>query len=121
MDTNTAAAKLLQKIPVVRDENGYFCHPDLLHFWQVTMDGAEHCSKEQWEDLERRAGIKTKIVHLENESPDHPAYVSYFDGCNGDISQWDPSPPPGWWLIDISDNEDGPFAVWATHAEGVVA
>ncbi|MCM2546152.1 hypothetical protein ACVCII_04250 [Burkholderia glumae] len=42
MTNNTTA--LLQQIPVVRDENGYFIHPDLLHFWTVTMDGAEHCT-----------------------------------------------------------------------------
>jgi len=117
MTTDTDAVKLLQKIPVTRDENGYWSHPDLIHFWQVTMDGTEHCTKEQWADLERRAGIQTQIVYLETEPLEHPAYVSYFDNGNGDISEWDQSPPPGWWLIDICDNEDGPFAVWATHAD----
>jgi hypothetical protein len=108
---------ILQQIPIVRDQDGYFIHPDLLHFWTVTMDGAEHCTPQQWEDLEKRAGIKTSIYHLGNESMDHPAYVSYFDNGNLDISAWDPSPEPGWWLIEIGDSEDGPYAVYATHAE----
>ena len=108
--------RILQKIPVVRDENGFWSHPDLIHFWHVEMNDAEHCTKEQWADLERRAGITTQTVYLESEAMAHPAYVSYFDNGSPDISAWDPAPPPGWWLIDICDAEDGPFAVWATHA-----
>lgn len=109
--------RILQKIPVERDENGFWSHPDILHFWQVEMKGAEHCNAVEWEELERRASIKTQIAHLESESMEHPAYVSYFDNGNLDISEWDPAPPPGWWLIDIGDGDDGPFAVWATHAD----
>jgi hypothetical protein len=107
---------LLKQIPVVRDECGYFMHPDLAHFWTVEMNEAEHCTKEQWAALEARAGIKTDVVYLETEPMDHPAYVSYYDNDDPDISAWDPSPPPGWWLLEICDGEDGPFAVWATHA-----
>ncbi|KVL39817.1 hypothetical protein WS96_05495 [Burkholderia sp. MSMB1835] len=109
---------MLQKIPVVRDKDGYFVHPDLLHFWMVTMDGAERCTPEQWVALEAQAGIKTSIYHLENESMDHPAYVSYFDNGNLNISAWDPSPEPDWWLLEIGDGDDGPYAVYATHARG---
>ncbi|ARL38614.1 hypothetical protein BOC49_10990 [Burkholderia pseudomallei] len=109
-------APILQKIPVVRDQDGYFIHPDLLHFWQVTMGGAEGCTPEQWAALEAQAGIKTSIYHLENESMEHPAYVSYFDNGNLDISAWGPSPEPGWWLLEIGDSEDGPYALYATHA-----
>lgn len=110
------ASPMLQKIPFVRDKDGYFIHPDLLHFWTVTMDGAERCTPEQWAALEARACIKTSIYHLECENEDHPAYVSYFDKGNLDISAWDPSPEPGWWLIEIGDSEDGPYAIYATQA-----
>lgn len=116
MTNETTTKPLLQKIPVARDEHGYWSHPDLIHFWQVDMEGAEHCTEAQWKDLERRAGIQTRVVHLESEPMEHPAYVSYFDNGAPDISEWDPAPPPGWWLIDIGDHEDGPFAVWATQA-----
>ncbi|QTD90792.1 hypothetical protein [Burkholderia anthina] len=109
---------MLQKIPVVRDDDGYFIHPDLLHFWTVTMDGAERCTDEQWAALEAQAGIKTSIYHLENENIDHPAYVSYFANGNLGIREWDASPKPGWWLIEIGDSEDGPYAIYATHAQG---
>ena len=38
---------ILQKMPVTRDENGYWTHPDLERFWEVEMAGfrvsdAEH-------------------------------------------------------------------------------
>lgn len=107
--------KLLQQVPVNRDEDGYWIHPDLHHFWEVEMDSAEHCTPEQWAALEARAGIKTQHVHLESEPMDHPAYVSYYDNDDLNISDWNPEPPPGWWLLEIADSEDGPFAVWATH------
>ncbi|WP_322070951.1 hypothetical protein [Paraburkholderia bannensis] len=113
------ATKLLP-IPVVRNEDGYFHHPDILHFWAVTMAGAEHCTKEQWQAFEAEAGAKTQIVSLENEAADHPAYVAYYDRAEG-VSTWNPEPPAGWWLVEISDGEDGPFAVFATHAEAVPA
>lgn len=114
--SKVSAGRMLQRIPVVRDQDGYFIHPDLRHFWLVTMDGTEHCTKEQWAALEARAGVKTQIYHLESENEDHPAYVSYFDKGNLDITAWDPLPEPGWWLIEIGDSEDGPYAVHATHA-----
>ncbi|MCA8048058.1 hypothetical protein [Burkholderia arboris] len=106
---------MLQKIPVVRDQDGYFIHPDLLHFWTVTMDSAEHCTKEQWAALEAQAGIKTSIYYLESEPADHPAVVAYWERGEG-VSLWNPDPEPGWWLIEIGDNDDGPYAVYATYA-----
>lgn len=113
-------AKKLKQIPVVRDEDGYFHHPDIRHFWEVTMGGAEHCTKEQWQAFEAEAGVKTQIVYLETEAENHPACVEYFERGGG-VSLWDPAPPPGWWLVEISDTEDGPFAVWATHDDKVAA
>ncbi|WP_244138750.1 hypothetical protein [Burkholderia sp. BCC1640] len=106
---------MLQKIPVARDQDGYFIHPDLRYFWTVTMDGAEHCSKEQWTALEAQAGIKTSIYYLESEPEDHPAVLAYWERGEG-ISLWNPEPEPGWWLIEIGDSEDGPYAVTATFA-----
>ncbi|WP_233272957.1 hypothetical protein [Paraburkholderia acidisoli] len=76
-------AKKLQQIQVVRDEDGYFHHPDLRHFWDVTMGGAEHCTKEQWQAFEAEAGVKTQIVYLESEDMNHPAYVEYFEKGGG--------------------------------------
>ena len=107
--------KLLQKVPVARDEDGYWIHPDLVNFWQVEMEGAETCSPIQWEELCERAGIITQTIRLESQENSHPAYIAYFGNGSTDISSWDPSPPPGWWLIDIGASEDGPYAVWATH------
>ncbi|RQQ37096.1 hypothetical protein DF118_01545 [Burkholderia stagnalis] len=110
-----SATGMLQKISVVRDPDGYFIHPDLRHFWHVTMDGAEHCTREQWTALEAQAGIKTSIYYLESEPEDHPAVQAYWERGEG-VSAWILEPEPGWWLIEIGDSEDGPYAVYATHA-----
>jgi hypothetical protein len=115
-DYTMTTKPMLHKIPVVRDQAGHFIHPDLLHFWTVTMDGAERCTPGQWAALEAQAGIKTSIYHLESEDIDHPAYASHFDDGNLNITAWDPAPDPGWWMIEIGDGEDGPYAVYATHA-----
>ncbi|MCA8213694.1 hypothetical protein LGN20_07230 [Burkholderia cepacia] len=115
--SKVGSAPILQKIPVVRDQDGYFIHPDLRHFWTVTMDGAEHCSKDRWAALEAQAGIKTSIYYLESEPEDHPAVQAYWERGEG-ACQWDPKPEPGWWLIEIGDSEDGPYAAYATHTHG---
>jgi hypothetical protein len=107
-----------QLLPVTatRDEDGYFRHPALDHFWNVEMDGAERGSPEQWEAWEERNGVETRFAHLESEDMDHPAYVEYFDN-GGNASLWGPAAPSGegWFLINIGDSEDGPFAVFARH------
>ncbi|WP_159085698.1 hypothetical protein [Burkholderia sp. MSMB0856] len=69
---------LLQPIPVTRDENGYFMHPDLRHFCDVTMNGARQCGAFEWKALKARAGIKTSVHLLESEPQDHPAVDAYF-------------------------------------------
>jgi hypothetical protein len=106
----------LRAVEVNRDECGYWCHPDILHFWTVTMDNAEYCTPEQWKALEQEAGIQTTFTRLEYEDMEHPAYVSYFDNDDGNVSGWNPEVPDGWWLLEISDGDDGPYAVFATEA-----
>lgn len=69
----------------------------------------------------RSAGwYQDAIYYLESEPEDHPAVLAYWERGEG-ISLWDPEPEPGWWLIEIGDSEDGPYAVYATHACGVSA
>ncbi|VWD55921.1 hypothetical protein [Burkholderia contaminans] len=84
---------MLRKVLVVRDKDGYFIHPDLRHFWQVTMSGAEHCTKEQRAALEAQAGIKTSIYYLESEAEDHPDVQAYWERGEG-VCQWNPEPEP---------------------------
>lgn len=105
----------LQPVEVKRDEGGYFMHPVLSHFWGVEMDQAENCTPEQWKAWATRHGIETDTAMLESYDLDHPAYVEYFDN-GGNASVWEPEAPgPEWFLINIGDSEDGPFAVYARH------
>lgn len=108
-------ATVLQPVEVVRNEDGYFLHPAVSHFWNVEMAGYEHCTREQWQAFEKRNGIETAYDQLEHYPLDHPVYVSYFDNEDTDISAWQPTPPPGdgWFLITIGDSEDGPYATFA--------
>ncbi|WP_156441340.1 MULTISPECIES: hypothetical protein [unclassified Burkholderia] len=73
-----ATRNVLQPIPVIRDENGYFMHPDLRRFCNVTMSGAKQCGALEWAALEAQAGVKTSVYLLESEPQDHPAVDAYF-------------------------------------------
>lgn len=106
----------LRAMEVNRDDDGYWCHPDLVHFWTVTMNEAESCTPEQWQALEQEAGITTTFAMLESEPIDHPAYIAYFDNGDADISAWEPAVPNGYWILSISCTEDGPYAIFATEA-----
>jgi len=108
---------VLQPVAVVRNEDGYFCHPAVREFWDVDMAGRETCTREEWEAFEERNGIETHLDRLEFYPIDHPAYVAYFDNEDGNVTAWEPTRPSGdgWFLLDISDSEDGPFAVFARH------
>lgn len=106
---------VLQPVEVVRNEDGYFWHPAVHHFWDVEMAGYEACTREQWEAFEKRNGIETYVDLLESYPIDHPAYVAYFDNDDGNVTAWEPTRPPGdgWFLLTIGDSEDGPFATFA--------
>lgn len=108
-------ATVMQPVEVVRNEDGYFSHPAVREFWDVTMDGAEYCKPSEWKDFEARNGIETAYDRLEDYPIDHPARVAYFDNDDGNVTGWEPTPPPGdgWFLITIGDSEDGPFATFA--------
>ncbi|UXU90380.1 hypothetical protein [Burkholderia sp. S-53] len=107
---------ILQPIPVIRDKDGCFMHPDLRHFRDVTLNGAKRCGATEWAALKARAGIKTSVLLLQSEPEDHPAVDAYFVRGEG-VSRWDPVPPSNWWLLAISDDDHGPYALFATHAD----
>lgn len=106
---------LIQPVEVVRDEFGFWTHPDLPSFDEG--DG------EKYHAWRIEQGIRTSLSLLEHEPDDHPAYVSYFEDSCLDISSWNPAPPAGegWFLLAIHDTEDGPVFCWATRAPGGAA
>ena len=102
-------ATMIQASPVVRDKDGWWSHPDIPEF-----DEGDEAKYRQWVSDQ---GLTTFYRMLEDESDEHPAYVSYFDNADPDVSAWNPEPPfgDGWFPLSIHDTEDGPIFVWATR------
>jgi len=102
---------LIQPMPVERDKDGWWSHPGIPNF-DEDMGAYREWLVEQ--------GLETKCKMLESEDESHPAYVSYFENADPNMSAWAPPPPAGegWFTFSIHDTEDGPAWVWARrHAE----
>ena len=101
----------LKPAEVVRDQYGYWSHPEYTKYWdEVIGKGAEHCTTEQWNALERELNIETIRKSLELE--DSKVWQKYVE--SSDASDWQPVKPNGdWFLVSIFCNEDGAFATWA--------
>lgn len=104
---NNRNIEFINPISVVRDPDGYWSHVGVPNF-------------DEGEDEQYKAWLKSQRLviaykMLDGEDDTHPAYVSYFDHGDANISAWDPSPPAGngWFTISIHDTEDGPAWVWA--------
>ncbi|WP_230090863.1 hypothetical protein [Pseudomonas sp. BIGb0427] len=98
--------KLIQRVAVERDENGWWHHPGIPDF-----DGTEDPAPYKAWIAEQ--GLELKTWDMEAELDFHP----YWDGeahCNG----WEPEAPgPEWFLMGIFDTDDGPHVQWARRKE----
>lgn len=94
--------KLIGPVEVVRDKDGWWCHPGIPGF-----GGTEDPAPFKTWVVEQ--GLELKTWDMDSDLVEHP----YFDGachCNG----WEPeSPGPEWFLMGIFDTEDGPHVQWA--------
>ena len=102
--------KLIEAAEVKRDEDGIWYHPDLPEF-----DEGQEKEYRAWIAAQ---GLERTWRSLEEENPDHPAYIKYFDEGDPDCSQWEPAAPAGegWFLLAIGDTEDGPVATYVRRA-----
>lgn len=100
--------QLIQAVDIVRDKDGYWCHP------AVPEDG-DGAALRAWFEAHR---FEVHVDCLEYEAIDHPAYVEYFDN-DGGVLAWEPAAPPGpgWFTLAIYDSEDGPQWLWARRKE----
>lgn len=95
--------KLIQRVAVERDEDGWWQHPDLPAFA---------------EDLEAfHAWLSAQGLELEHWSMerDGPADHPYWDPASPrlDCRGWEPcSPGVEWFLLGIFDSEEGPYVNW---------
>lgn len=101
-------SQLIQAVDVVRDKDGYWCHP------AVPEDG-DGAALRAWFEAHQ---LEVLAFVLWLEDTDHPAYVEYFEN-DGGVSAWEPAAPrgAGWFTLAIYDSEDGPQWLWARRKE----
>ena len=100
-------SKLIEAVPVVRDADGWFWHPDMPDFEEGQEDDVIAWLAAQ--------GLETTYRSLDSEDDSHPAYIAYFEQDGVDVSGWDPAPPSGdgWFTLSIHDSDSGPYWNWA--------
>lgn len=104
-------SKRLEPVDVVRDENGFWQHPDAPDF----VDDDSGLEYKQWFET---LGLEGRLSWLEHEDDNHPVKKGYFEqgivGCLG----WEPPQPEGqgWFLLCIGESDgDGPAAWWVRY------
>ncbi|MFW3895335.1 hypothetical protein [Pseudomonas bharatica] len=96
--------KLIQRVAVERDKDGWWRHPDLPAF-----DGC-------WSELAHwlaQQGLELQRWKMEADIAGHHPYDDGAAHCLG----WEPaSPGPEWFLLAIIDSDDGPCVTWTRRA-----
>ena len=111
----------LEPVELVRTDLGYYCHPTFDLYWHKKFGQAEGCSAEEWQELKNYFGIEVCTVDMEDDiEVGGDLWKSFFDDGDPDVRSWNPTPPlgDGWFLLSISDLEDGPSAMWARKMLG---
>jgi hypothetical protein len=93
-------------MPVVRDTDGHWFHPD----WPARATPDESSE----EPTARALGLELGWVHMESQVSD-AVWDAYSDSNSPDCNAWTPAPPdsdPAWFLTAIFDSEGGPVAHW---------
>lgn len=95
----------IEKLPVERDEMGFWTHPNLPDFGEVV-------SKEALEAFETENHFTVVIQAMENDA-DQQVIDAWFDAGESCID-WEPTPPSrSSFILSIHDTEDGPYVWWA--------
>lgn len=101
--------KPITAMPVVRDENGYWTHPEVDALLDLDFF---------WQELNTR-GMDWFMSFLEYEDEALPAWHRYFEEGSPDIHDWEPYGPwsriDGWFIASIRDTEDGPACLWLRY------
>lgn len=96
----------LLPVPVERDENGYWSHPDF-PMWD------ERNTDEEVKWYLGAQGLELYVAML-SDCEGCQAYDAYFNQDSIDVSTWAPTcHKPDSFLLSIYDNEDGPIALFA--------
>lgn len=93
--------KLIQRVAVERDQDGWWSHPDEPDFDE------DYAAFKAW--LVQQ-GLELKQWHMDSDIGEHHPYDDGECHCLG----WEPEcPGPEWFLLGIFDTEDGPCVSWA--------
>ncbi len=95
----------IKPAPVVRDDNGYWTHPDLPEWDEST-------TKEQIDAWAKENQGAIVVEWMDGDAPQEVA-DRYFEVGDADISYWYPHcAKAGNFLLSIHDTEDGPVALF---------
>lgn len=96
---------VITKLPVERDEMGFWSHPNLPNFGEVV-------SKDALEAFENENNITVVIYSMEGNA-DQEIIDQWFEAGESCI-KWEPTPPSrSSFILSIHDTEDGPYVWWA--------
>ncbi|WP_137009579.1 hypothetical protein [Aquitalea aquatilis] len=98
---------VLASVEIERDQYGTWSHPALPRTDDESFDIRAWLKK---------YGYESATEWMEHDAPQEQV-DAYFSG--GHFSNWNPTPPieNGWFLVLITDTEDGPVAVFARKAQ----
>lgn len=102
--------KQLEPAEIIRSEIGTWTHPEYAKYLDKEFQGAEWINQEDWDQLEKHFNIDTVKFWMEGSvsEDDWEAMMGA-----GDITNWDPIAPNGFFLIDIHFSEDDAYAIFA--------
>jgi hypothetical protein len=98
---------LIQPLPVERDTDGWWSHPDYL------AEFDDEITEAQFNDWCQRHQVVTKITYMESDV-DADVFDAYMTDGQVDFSAWKIQHPAerGWFILSIHDAEDGPVCIW---------
>ena len=97
---------LIQPAEVVRDEYGFWTHPDYPEWDEgTTRPMIDAWFKEQ--------GLERSIIWFEEDAPRH-LVDEWMENGEAPCEKWEPTVPEGggWFVLSIHDTEDGPLCIW---------
>jgi hypothetical protein len=99
--------KTITAAPVTPTKDGYWCHPDLPEF-----DEGQGAEWNAWLD-ENHLEVSHSL--MEDDSAAEAAFERYMAGEGSLPLEWSPALPDGegWFLLFLTDTEDGPVACFA--------
>nr|WP_314523645.1 hypothetical protein [uncultured Acinetobacter sp.] len=110
----------LQPVEVIRDEDGFFAHPQYSKALDEILGNPEYPTEQEWEDFKKSLGIEIFRTWLDGDA-NQDVIDRYFNGNIEACADWNPSYPSvkgDWFIVSIHDTEDGAICLWAKNTEG---